>query len=88
MDLTTRHPTVDQVHDFSFMLYLAQTCRMITEGGYFKNNVHGSGQIRDGSRPAMWQQAGCSQIFPGFDVDNVSGDTACDERNNTVVGTG
>ena len=24
-----------------YMLYLAQTCRMITNGGFFKNNVKG-----------------------------------------------
>ena len=106
LDLSTRHPAVDEVHEFScvarleltrmrkpdcsariyhqslyypvhrvgrmfveirYMIYLAQTCRMITEGGFFKNNVKGSGQIADAHPAEMWRAAGCADIYPDYD---------------------
>jgi hypothetical protein len=73
------------------MVYLAQTCRMITMGGYFKNNVEGSGQITDALPATMWRQVGCDDIYPGYDVDKatfVDPVQYCEEKDGRVMGVG
>ena len=74
-----------------YMIYLAQTCRMITQGGYYKSNVKGSGQIPDAAPATMWRQAGCDDIYPGYDVDNttvVDSVQYCEEKDGRVIGVG
>ena len=83
--LTTQHPTVGQIYDFSFMLYLAQTCHLIVEGGWFAANIAGSGQITQSNVRDMWYAAGCQQIFRGFDVGSPA---TCDLKKDMVIGTG
>lgn len=66
IDLGTQLPTVAQVYDFSFLLYLAQSCHLMTVGGWHAENMRGSGQITQKLPEDMWQATGCAQIFPGF----------------------
>lgn len=73
------------------MIYLAQTCRMMTQGGFFKNNVKGSGQIADAAPATMWRAAGCDDIYPGYDVDKatfVDPVQYCEEKEGRVMGVG
>ena len=74
-----------------YMLYLAQTCRMMTEDGYFKDNIKGSGQIADGDPASMWRAAGCFDIYPGYDVDKatfVDPVEYCEEKDGRTMGVG
>lgn len=86
MDLAVQHPSINQVYDFSFMLYLAQTCHMIAKGGWFRDNLRGSGQILPRDPTTMWHTAGCSRLFPGFNATFPV--AACDSKNAKVIGTG
>ena len=86
MDLSAQHPAVDQIYDFSFMMYLAQTCHMITEGGWFRDNVRGSGQILHDDPTAMWHAAGCAKLFVGFNATFTA--PKCEVKPSKVVGTG
>lgn len=86
MDLSAQHPTVDQTYDFGFMIYLAQTCHMIAEGGWFRENVQGSGQILHDHPTAMWHAAGCSKLFTGFDATFAAPE--CEINPSKVIGTG
>jgi hypothetical protein len=83
MDLTAQHPSVEEIHDFSFLLYLAQTCHMITQGGYFLENIRGSGQILHDDPVAMWNAAGCEEIYPGFNASA----SDCEMKEGVVVGS-
>ena len=64
VDLKNRHPTVHEPHNFSFMLYLAQVCHLISLGDFWKDAVSGSGQIHMGSAFEMWRDADCDSLFP------------------------
>ena len=69
IDLDRRHPTVAEAHDFSFMMYLAQTCRTLAEyrGGPM-GNIWSGYTLLDGDPADTWAQSGCESIFPDFDI--------------------
>eukprot|EP01047_Picozoa_sp_COSAG01_P041606 COSAG01_NODE_3581_length_5911_cov_688.858052_3_plen_994_part_00 len=95
--LDHHYPTVDHALDFSFVMYMAQVCSMIHMGGYWKEQVASSGQIQQGSSSRMWNELGCSDVFPSFDIaaannlrticsmeDGVSRTTVSDDNLNSV----
>ena len=73
IDLARRHATVAEAHDFSFMMYLAQECRILTEyrGGPMGNYFTGFVTL-DGDPTEMWAQFGCERIFPGFNISSIT----------------
>ena len=73
IDLARRHATVAEAHDFSFMMYLAQECRMLAEyrGGPMGNYFAGFVTL-DGDPTELWAQFGCGRIFPGFNISSIT----------------
>lgn len=72
--ITTQRDTsnnMNQAYDLSFLLYLVQTCHLITRGGWARANIRGSGQIVHDAGQDMWRAAECSRVFPAFDASSL-----------------